>query len=80
MGSGDTLLHNASATGQSTTVKLFAQHVPSAAAGHNYMYVYSDIISPVQFGSQTVNILDAIALPGDVSSKGANLVMYKSVA
>ncbi|MPC63968.1 hypothetical protein E2C01_058076 [Portunus trituberculatus] len=37
-------------------VRLYAQHVPRADAGHDYMYIYSDIISPTQFGSQKVNI------------------------
>ncbi|MPC33550.1 hypothetical protein E2C01_026905 [Portunus trituberculatus] len=49
-------------------VRLYAQHVPRADAGHDYMYIYSDIISPTRFGSQKVNILDVIPLPGDVNN------------
>ena len=69
-----------SSTPSSLPVKLFVQYIPRADAGNDYMYVYSDIISPSRFGNQIVNILDVIPLPGDASSKGANPITYKPVA
>ena len=55
---------------------MYAQHVPRADAAHDYMYIYSDIIHSTRFGSQKVNILDVIPLPGDVNCKGVNPIMY----
>ncbi len=64
----------------SSPIKLFAQYVPRADAGTDYMYVYTDIISPSRFGNQLVNILDVIPLPGDSTSKGANSITYKPLS
>ena len=59
--------------------KIIAPHSVRADSGHDYLYVYSDIISPTRFGNQIVNILDAIPLPHDATSKGVNPIMYKPV-
>ena len=61
-------------------IKLIAPHVARPDSGNDYLYVYSDVISPTRFGNQIVNILDAIPLPHDVTSKGVNPIMYKRVA
>ena len=61
-------------------IQLIAPHVPRADSGNDYLYVYSDIISPTRFGNQILNILDAIPLNHDGTSKGVNPIMYKPVA
>ena len=57
--------------------KLIAPKSVRPDSGNDYLYVYSDIISPTRFGNQIVNILDAIPLPHDSTSKGVNPIMYK---
>ncbi len=61
---------NSSEASPSAPIKLFAQYVPRADAETDYMYVYTNIISPRRFGNQLVNILDIIPLPGNSTSKG----------
>lgn len=61
-------------------LKLIAPRPSRPDAGNDYLYIYSDVISPTRFGNQIVNILDAIPLPHDVTSKGVNPIMYKPVA
>ena len=58
-------------------LKLYAQNTSRADGGHDYMYVYCDIVSPSRFGPSNVNILDILPLPGDTSSKGSNPIAYK---
>lgn len=60
--------------------KIIAPYPFRTDAGNDYLYVYSDIVAPTRFGNQIVNILDAIPLPNDESSKGVNPVMYKPLA
>lgn len=60
--------------------KIIAPHPVRVDGGNDYLYVYCDIVSPTRFGNQIVNILDAIPLPNDVTSKGVNPVMYKPLA
>lgn len=69
-----------SGNSQAGPIKLFAQYVPRADVGNDYMYVYSDIVSPTRFGNKLVNILDVLPLPGDTTSKGVNPVAYKPLA
>ena len=61
-------------------VKLIAPQSARPDSGNDYLYVYSDIITPTRFGNQIVNILDAIPLPHETTSKGVNPIMYKPVA
>lgn len=56
--------------------KVTAPYPCRSDGGNDYIYVYSDIITPTRFANQIVNIIDAIPLPNDVSSKGINPIMY----
>ena len=57
--------------------KIIAPKSVRPDSGNDYLYVYSDIISPTRFGNQITNILDALALPHDTLGKGINPIMYK---
>ena len=57
--------------------KVIAPHSVRPDSGNDYLYIYSDIVPPTRFGNQIVNILDAIPLPHDSTSKGVNPIMYK---
>lgn len=51
---------------------------PSPRCGVDYLYLYTDIIQPSNFGGQLVNILDCFALQNG-GSKGIHNSIYKSL-
>ena len=54
--------------------KIIGPYPPRPSSGNDFLYIFSDLVSPTRFGNQIVNILDAIPLPNDVISKWVNNV------
>lgn len=46
--------------------------------GVDYMYLYSDIVQPIEFGGKLVNMLDCVSV-GDHSYKGFHNAIYRSI-
>ena len=51
---------------------------PSPCCGVDYIYLYTDIIQPINFGGQLVNVLDCFTLQNG-GNKGIHNSVYKTL-